>query len=84
MSKRDKLMQKMRNNHMDWRIQDLQVVAEHLGFTFKKPGTSHVTFSNGTLRITVPAHKPIKPIYIQKFIAMLDESLLGDNKNDLN
>ena len=82
MSKYDKLLQKMRSNPMDWRISELKIVAEHFGFTFRQPGTSHVTFSNGIHRVTVPSHKPVKPIYVQKFIAMIDkymETLSNDN-----
>lgn len=81
MSKRDKLLQKMRSNHRDWRIDDLKIVAEHFGFKFRQPGTSHITFSNGVRRLTVPAHKPIKPLYVQRFIAMIDKSILEDIVN---
>ena len=39
----------------------------------RQPGTSHVTFSHpGLPPLTVPAHKPIKPIYIIRFLALLD------------
>ncbi|MBA2650309.1 MAG: type II toxin-antitoxin system HicA family toxin [Legionella sp.] len=74
MSKFDKLIIKMRSNPRDWRIDDLKAVAERLGIEYRQPGTSHVTFrlANGS-KITVPAHKPIKPIYIKQFIDLLDE-----------
>jgi hypothetical protein len=39
----------------------------------RQPGTSHVTFSySGLPPLTVPAHKPIKPIYVIKFVALLE------------
>lgn len=72
MSKHEKLLQKMRNNPRDWDIHDLINIANRYGFTFRQPGTSHVTFSNGIQRLTVPSHKPIKPIYVQKFITMIE------------
>ncbi len=58
----------MRTNSKDWRIDDLKAVAERLGIEYRQPGTSHVTFRfpNG-FKVTVPAHKPIKPIYIKQF-----------------
>ncbi len=64
----------MRTNPRDWRIDDLKAVAERLNIEYKQPGTSHVTFRlpNGS-KITVPAHKPIKPVYIKQFLDLLDE-----------
>lgn len=74
MSKFDKLIIKMRANPRDWRIDDLKAIAERLGIDYRQPGTSHVTFRlpNGS-KVTVPAHKPIKPIYIKQFLDLLDE-----------
>jgi predicted RNA binding protein YcfA (HicA-like mRNA interferase family) len=74
MSKFDKLIIKMRTNARDWRIDDLKAIAERVGIDYRQPGTSHVTFrlSNGS-KVTVPAHKPIKPIYIKLFLELLEE-----------
>ena len=57
MTKIEKLLSKLRNNPRDWQI-----------------GTNHVTFrhQNGA-KLTVPAHRPIKPIYIKKFVRLIDE-----------
>ena len=79
MSKFDKLIIKMRANPRDWRIDDLKAVAERLNIDYRQPGTSHVTFrlAHGS-KITVPAHKPIKPIYIKQFLELLDEGGLFD------
>jgi len=79
MSKFDKLIIKMRANPRDWRIDDLKAVAERLNINYRQPGTSHVTFrlANGS-KITVPAHKPIKPIYIKQFLALFDDGGLLD------
>ncbi len=75
MGKHEKLLQKMRNNPRDWVIDDLIVIANRYGVKFRQPGTSHVTFSNGRQRLTVPSHKPIKPVYVQQFIAMIEQAL---------
>ena len=80
MSKADKKLQAMKTNPKgDWKMSDLQSVANRHGIDYRQPGTSHVTFScpNGMI-LTVPAHKPIKPVYINKFIEMI-ETLNGDN-----
>lgn len=74
MSKIDKLLTKMRNNPRDWKIEDIKAIADRCGIDYRQPGTSHVTFRTKTgEKFTVPVRKPIKPIYIKLFIAMIDE-----------
>ena len=80
MSKADKKLQAMKANpKADWKISDLQSVAERNGIVYRQPGSSHVTFrcSNGA-KLTVPAHKPIKPVYIKLFVELV-ETLNGEN-----
>ena len=77
MAKAEKLLQKMRHNPRDWRIEDLKVIAERFGITYRQPGTSHVTFrTRSGSKLTVPSHKPIKAIYVKRFIELID--LLGE------
>jgi hypothetical protein len=69
----DKTLARMRVNPRDWRIEDLKTVARRHGLSWKQPGTSHVTFrapSGG--KVTVPARKPIKPIYVRQFVALIE------------
>lgn len=66
MSRVDKKLKAMKANPKDdWKMSDLQSLAQQHGIEYRQPGASYVTFScsNG-LALTVPAHKPIKPIYI--------------------
>lgn len=75
MSKIEKQIERMRSNPKgDWNIEHLKVIADRLGIEYRQPGTSHVTFrcKNGE-KLTVPAHKPIKPIYIKKFVELIDD-----------
>lgn len=74
MSKIEKMLLRMQNNPQDWQIDELQYLAKRFGIAWRQPGTSHVTFRhpNGA-KITVPAHRPIKPIYIKKFLRFLIE-----------
>ncbi len=74
MVKIEKLLGKLRNNHHDWHIETLKDIARRFSIEWRQPGTSHVTFRhpNGT-KLTVPAHRPIKPIYIRKFVRLIDE-----------
>lgn len=74
MSKAEKLLARMRNNPLDWRIEQLKVVAEAYGLQWRQPGTSHVTFRHpGSDKLTVPADKPIKAVYIKQFVKLIDQ-----------
>lgn len=75
MAQIEKLIAKMRNNPRDWKIEDIKAVADRFNIEYRQPGTSHVTFrtSSGE-KLTIPARKPIKPVYIKQFIALLDGS----------
>ncbi|MDF3054964.1 MAG: toxin-antitoxin system toxin component [Gammaproteobacteria bacterium] len=58
----------MHNNPRDWRIEDLKAIAERLNIDYPQPSSSHVTFRTASgKKLTVPAHKPIKAIYIKQF-----------------
>lgn len=81
MSKMEKLLDRMRTNPRDWHIDDLKVLARHFAVDWRQPGTSHVTFSApGQIPVTVPAHKPVKPVYIKKFLILLDAMEKTDEK----
>jgi predicted RNA binding protein YcfA (HicA-like mRNA interferase family) len=68
----------MRNNPRDWKIEEVKALAERFNITYRQLGTSHVTFrANNGEKVTIPAHKPIKPVYIKLFIALIDG--LGGN-----
>jgi 2-hydroxychromene-2-carboxylate isomerase len=63
----------------DWSIDDLKAIAKRHGLDWRQPGTSHVTFSAaGRMPLTVPSHRAIKPIYVIRFVSLID-SLGGGN-----
>jgi hypothetical protein len=69
----DETLARMRVNPRDWRIEDLKTVARRYGVTWRQPGTSHVTFrAPSGAKVTVPARKPIKPVYVRQFIALIE------------
>ena len=72
----DKLLQKMRKSQAGWRIAELQAVAEAHRVDWRQPGRggSHVIFSAAGVReiVSVPARRPIKPIYVKQFLALID------------
>ena len=64
----------MRNSPRDWRIEDLKTVADRLGMRYEQNGTSHVVFrTQAGSKLSVPADRPIKPVYIRKFLELVDE-----------
>ena len=71
----------MRKHHMGWLIEELQSVAEEHFVEWRRPGRggSHVIFSAPGVReiVSVPAKRPIKPVYIKYFLA------LGDAAGDI-
>ena len=75
MSTHEKLLARMRNNPREWRIEDLKAVADRFGIVWRNEGGSHHVFSFPGLDddICVPAHRPIKPVYVRHFVALVDK-----------
>lgn len=65
----------MRANPRDWRIEELETVAKRFGIDVRKTGGSHCVFlhPDSELAVTVPFKRPIKPIYVSQFLALLDD-----------
>ena len=77
-----KKIAKMHANPRDWRIEDLQAVADSIGLEWMSRGGSHVVFRSPCGdHVTVPAKRPIKPIYIGKFLNLVD-SIVEQNDKD--
>ncbi len=70
-----KLLEAMRNNPRDWRIEQLQSVAQQFGMAVRCEGGSHRVFSHAAVTgiVSVPAHRPIKPGYVRQFVALVDK-----------
>ncbi|ADJ29617.1 type II toxin-antitoxin system HicA family toxin [Nitrosococcus watsonii] len=75
MSKAEKLLAKMRTNPRDWRIDELETVAKCFGIDVRKTGGSHFVFlhPDSELAVTIPFKRPIKPVYVTQFLALLDD-----------
>jgi hypothetical protein len=62
-------------------IEDLKVVARSLGIDHDQHATSHVIFRHSTAgRLAVPAHRPIKPIYVRLFVEFVAK--VGQNNEN--
>jgi predicted RNA binding protein YcfA (HicA-like mRNA interferase family) len=72
MTNAEKRLQKMQANPKDWRIEDLQTIADSIGIEYRSAGGSHVVFRCAECcHVTVPAKRPIKPVYIKQFIELV-------------
>ena len=72
----EKLLEKMRRNPRDWRIEDLVQIAARQGLKVRNDGGSHYIFSSPgvDLHLSIPSRRPIKPIYIERFLALIDRA----------
>ena len=73
----------MKANPNDWRIEQLETVARQYGVLVRKTTGSHVVFDHEDWveLLCVPAHRPIKPIYVKKFIALIERLEVGDESS---
>jgi len=76
MSSHEKLLARMRNNPLDWRINDLKSVANRFGIDWRNEGGSHHVFSYPGVDedVCVPAHRPIKPVYVRLFVLLVNKA----------
>lgn len=64
----------MQANPRDWRIADLKTLAAAHGIVWRQRGTSHVVFVRPDGRtLPVPAARPVKPVYVRKFLELLED-----------
>lgn len=75
MASAKKILASMRRNAKNWRIEDLQTLANHYGIGYRQNGISHVFFTFDPGYLPVPAHRPIKSVYIKHFVELLDAKL---------
>ena len=61
------------NPKAGWRPENVKTVCYAHDIKIRQSGTSHAVLTNreGT-HLTIPMHKPIKSIYIKKFIALVE------------
>ena len=78
MTKAEKLLIRLRQNPAgDWTIRDIQRLCVRLGWQCLPPsgGGSQwkVTAPEEEAILTIPAKRPIKPVYIRRLLAMMEE-----------
>ena len=77
MSKRQKRLERIRQNPNNVSLADLQRVLEDYGFEYRKTVGSHYTFTyvinDETRLFVVPFKRPIKPIYVKQALRIIDQ-----------
>lgn len=78
-----RLDQMARNPQADWSINDIKTVCADNGFACTAPrgGGSHYKISSPHLNeiLTIPARKPILPVYIRAFVGFVRKSRESQN-----
>lgn len=70
-----KLLTAMRQNPNDWTMAKLLTVGKQYSMEVRSTGGSHYVFSHTMVKdpLSIPAHRPIKAIYIKRFVALIDQ-----------
>jgi hypothetical protein len=71
----EKLLDRMRRNPTDWRIEDVATVCAAFGLACTPPRKgSHYKIKHERQAeiLTIPAHRPIKPVYIVELVRFIE------------
>lgn len=76
MTKRQKRLERIRDNPKNVRFEDLDQLLFDYGFTRRQPrgGSSHYIYARDKLRLTIPMNRPyLKEVYVRNVLKLLDE-----------
>lgn len=77
MSKKDKLLQAIKNNPKDVKFETIKKFLTELGYEAHNNGGSHWVFrKENSQSITIPYKRPIKAIYVKMVLKLIE------NEND--
>ena len=75
MASAEKLLAQMRANPRDWQIDDIATLCRGFGVDCTPPRNgSHYKIKHVDMAaiLTIPAHRPIKPVYIRDLVKFID------------
>ena len=81
MGRGDKLLEKMRANPRDWRIEDVERLCAsfRVACTPPRKGSHYKVKHPGQDEIlTIPAHRPIKAVYIADLVRFIERVIEAD------
>lgn len=74
-----KMLERMRENRKDWRIEQVETLCRQVGLCCRPPKTgSHYKITSAVATngiLTIPANRPIKPVYIKLLIELADQHI---------
>jgi predicted RNA binding protein YcfA (HicA-like mRNA interferase family) len=74
MSKKEKLLQRFRQNPKNVHFEEVNNLLLSLGFEKRQKGSHAIYILKGRGRITIPFRKPfILPVYVREVLKLLDE-----------
>ncbi len=74
MSKKEKLIEAIKNNPTNVKFEDLKKILETLGYKAINNGGSHYVFTKeNSMSLTIPYKKPVKVIYVKQVIKIIEE-----------
>lgn len=88
MSKRQKRLERIRQNPHNVSLEDLRTILEDFGFIYRQTVGSHYTFSytiaGQTKLFVVPFKRPIKTVYVKRAIKLIDALIQeqGEDESD--
>jgi hypothetical protein len=75
-----------RNPKADWKISDFEKVCTYIGIECSPPsgGGSHYKVVSRHLEgiLTVPSNRPIKPVYVRKFVSYIAAHIEVEENED--
>lgn len=88
LSKREKRLQKIRQNPKNVSLEDLAKLLEDYGFWLDHVTGSHHIFraehGNSVWKLTIPYQKPIKIVYVRQALTAIDEIRQLQSEEDEN
>ncbi len=88
LSRRQKRLQKMRQNPKNVAFDDLNQLLHDYGFELRRvTGSHHIfeyTLEDERLKFIVPFGRPVKPYYIKEAIRIIDRMAQSESEDDSN
>jgi len=74
LSKKEKLLNTIKNNPKNVRFKDLKKILEDIGYKAINRGGSHYVFTKeNSESLTIPYKKPVKIIYVKQVIKIIEK-----------
>ena len=77
MSKKDKLIEAIKNNPKNIRFEKLRKILENIGYKAnKKSSGSHYVFTKeDSISLTIPYKRPVKITYVKQVIEIIENNI---------